>query len=135
MTKTNHKTKKALTPTIERDSGDGYIRTALVIGKSSSVGSVDVVDEAGNRLGMLNIFVSSHDGKQTFMVDVIDIESAYTKRMALTFGRSGARNFIDVPADGNLVGVHFERELAPKAAEVAACQQNAAIQDSLRVKK
>jgi hypothetical protein len=134
MTKTNRKTKKALTPTIERDSGDGFIRTALVIATGSH-GSVDVVDETGKRLGQINIFVSRCDGKQAFMVDVIDIESAYTTRRALTFGRSGARNAIDVPADGQLVGVHFEREVAPEAAEVAACRQNAATQDRLRAQK
>ena len=50
--------KNARTETRDHESGDRFVRTALVVGHGDEGGSLDVVDRAtGTRLGQINIFV------------------------------------------------------------------------------
>lgn len=101
----------ARTPTTTYDDGK-FVRTALVVGEGE-YGSVDVVcARTGKRLCQLNVFYEpkAADGAEdALMVDVIDVEKRYPARRALVFSRTKGRSHINVPEDGNLVGVDFRR--------------------------
>lgn len=129
--------KLALTPveTYHDPKSDCFERTALVIDlpSASQGGSVDIVtrdprDGSLVRLCQINIgyghtlpFPDDLDGAKTYdaesylIVDVIDVDDAWSKRRAMVFGVSAGRRVLDVPKGGNLVSTDFRRPLAKSA--------------------
>ena len=95
--------KNAETKTTTFDDG-AFLRTALVVDEAH-VGSIDVVDKRGKRLGQINIFV----GEDSLIVDVLDIEKRFPNKRALAFTRHSSRD-MDAFPESTLVSVDFRRK-------------------------
>ena len=93
--------EEALTQTTVYDDGK-FVRTAVILGEG---GSIDVVNQEGKRIALLNLF--TNDDNSWFAIDVIDKDEIFTKHTALTF-KDGNQQRID-DANG-LVAADFRKE-------------------------
>jgi hypothetical protein len=92
-----------------------FIRTAIVMRSYGKGGSLDVVDEAGERLCQINISFRKADGTEGntdwLNVDIIDVDKTWPQRQAITFypGKPDRR----ITGAGRVVATEFKRP--PKA--------------------
>jgi hypothetical protein len=99
--------KDAFTQTAVYDDGT-FIRTALVIG-TGDTGSIDLVDSEGVRIAQVNISLVRgyvEDGGEVLIVDTIDVDKRYARKMALCFS-NGERRMLNVPEGGSLISADF----------------------------
>jgi hypothetical protein len=76
--------ESAVTQTTTHDDGK-FVRTAIILesGSEGKTGSIDVVNEKGERIALINLF--TNDDNTWFAVDVVDKDKRFEQHTAITF--------------------------------------------------